>query len=136
MNEVIPIFKSEVTKHLKQCCLELISYKETGILPDGFIREIGRKYLSDIASQYRTDMVINEVHRQTVELVLKEKFFAWCIVDKFDVEVSTIPKRSHFFGSIEEKDTLENVEEILRQYDRDFEGRSPHKVIKLYTHEH
>jgi len=62
----------------------------------------------------------------------EKEFFGWCVLDKYGVSRHVIPTRRHFFGCIDIKLAIDDPDEVLREFDRDYAGLAPHKLFKLY----
>jgi len=61
-----------------------------------------------------------------------KEFFGWCVLDKYGVSRHVIPARRHFFGCIDIKEAIDEPDEVLKGFDRDYAGLAPHKICKLY----
>jgi hypothetical protein len=62
----------------------------------------------------------------------EKEFFGWCVLDKYGVSRHVIPARRHFFGCIDIKEAIDDPDEVLKEFDRDYAGLAPHKICKLY----
>ena len=60
------------------------------------------------------------------------ELFGWSIIDKYGVCSRTIYKIRHYFGSIEEKDSVDYPEEVLDEVNRYHAGLAPHTIEELY----
>jgi len=58
------------------------------------------------------------------------KPIAWAVVDKDGVQVHWLPEKFWFFGTIMNRGAHDNAE-VVAQFDRDYAGCAPHRIIEL-----
>ncbi len=76
--------------------------------------------------QERENKAKADVVKDTYEM------FGWAVIDKDGIEQNFISKTRHYFGSIEVRDDLDNKQEIIDSWDKNFGGMKPHSIIELY----